>query len=143
LGEQRVARHHRHVALAHLTGFKQSADAALVALGRRGHVGAVEHAVLMGAPVPASAPEEWAAARAATAGRLVAARCATDLALATLYRAEHLAQPAGLRAVPDAAALGVECADVSDLVAGHASWPEAVPRVMARLRLRAHDEAAP
>jgi hypothetical protein len=65
------------------------------------------------------------------------------LALATLYRAEHLAHPAGLVGVAGAEALGVECADVSDLVAGHASWPDAVPRVMARLRLRAHDEAAP
>jgi hypothetical protein len=120
------------------------AFAALTTLGHRGHTGAVEHAVLLGAPVPCDAPADWAAARSATAGRLIAARCTTDLALATLYRAEHLgAHPAGLRAVVDADVLGVECADVSDLVAGHASWPEALPRVMTRLRLRAHDEAEP
>lgn len=120
------------------------AFAALTTLGHRGHTGAVEHAVLMGAPIPCDAPADWTAARTATAGRLIAARCTSDLALATLYRAEHLgAHPAGLRAVAGAAELGIECADVSDLVVGHAGWPEAVPRVMARLRLRAHDEAEP
>ena len=133
----------RPVSLVAFGAGARVAFAALVALGHRGHVGAVEHAVLLGAPVPANAPAQWAAARAATAGRFISARCTTDLALATLYRTEHLAHPAGLVAVADAAALGVECADVSDLVTGHASWPDAVPRVMARLRLRAHDEAAP
>ena len=33
--------------------------------------GIVEHAVLLGAPVRADAPAEWAAARAVVAGRLV------------------------------------------------------------------------
>lgn len=33
--------------------------------------GIVEHAVLLGAPVRADAPAEWAAARAVVAGRLI------------------------------------------------------------------------
>jgi len=37
LGEQRVARHHRHVALADLAGFKQAADAALRLNATRHH----------------------------------------------------------------------------------------------------------
>jgi hypothetical protein len=133
---------------------------ALRELARRGVRGVVECAVLIGAPVPASAPE-WAEARAAVAGRLVNVYSANDLVLGVLYRAGHLAAPAGLRPVGTTASAGdvggneaasasssacccvcVEDVNLSAVVAGHTAYPGAVPELLALLGLTPEDEAA-
>jgi hypothetical protein len=129
---------------------------ALRELARRGCRGVVECAVLIGAPVPAGAAE-WAEARAAVAGRLVNVYSANDLVLGVLYRAGHLAAPAGLR--PVGVAIGttddgsssatseqrcvcVEDVNFSAVVAGHTAYPGAVPELLALLGLTHEDEAA-
>jgi hypothetical protein len=131
---------------------------ALRELARRGCRGVVECAVLIGAPVPTSAPE-WAEARSAVAGRLVNVYSANDLVLGVLYRAGHLAAPAGLRPVGTTASASaggdaggneaasvccvcVEDVNLSAVVAGHTAYPGAVPELLALLGLTPEDEAA-
>jgi hypothetical protein len=128
---------------------------ALRELARRGCRDVVEAALLIGAPV-SSKPHHWAAARSVVAGRLVNVYSENDLVLGVLYRAGHLAAPAGLRAVNGGApgagdgasaaglparSLGVEDVNFSAVVAGHTAYPAAVPELLALLGLFADDDA--
>lgn len=102
--------------------------ACLMALARRGAFGLVEHAVLLGGPVP-SDPAAWRAMRSVVAGRLVNVYSRQDYVLAFLYRTSSAQLGvAGIQPVDHVH--GVENYDVTDHVAGHLKYMHVTGKIL-------------
>ncbi|GJP49805.1 hypothetical protein CLOM_g8973 [Closterium sp. NIES-68] len=93
---------------------------------------AVERAVLLGAPLPAS-DAKWALARSVVAGRLVNGYSTNNWELAILYRGSFLAS--GVAAIQPVPTDGVENVDLSLLVDGHSGYPGAISHILSFLNM--------
>jgi hypothetical protein len=103
----------------------------LLELDRLGVRGAVQDVFLIAAPLP-TAPDQWRAARRATAGRLVNGFSRNDWLLGALYSAGGLfGAAAGLEPVVGVA--GVENVDLTQVAGGHLEFLAAMGEVMGAL----------
>ncbi|CAO3592728.1 unnamed protein product [Absidia cylindrospora] len=100
-------------------------------LSRRKIYGAIDHVVLMGAPVPSDDTELWKNAKSVVSGRFVNCYTADDWVLAYVYRLHSLeTKVSGLAPVPFD---GIE--NVALDLDGHTSYRDAVPTIMMNINL--------
>ncbi|OQV05302.1 hypothetical protein CLAIMM_10067 isoform 2 [Cladophialophora immunda] len=111
----------------------------LLTLAKREAFGLVDHAVLLGSPVPADAAQ-WRAMRAVVAGRLVNVSSRQDYILAFLYRTSSAQlSVAGLQDIEGV--VGVENFDLSDRVSGHLKYMHMTGPILREIGWADLDEA--
>ncbi|ORZ19860.1 hypothetical protein BCR42DRAFT_459964 [Absidia repens] len=102
-----------------------------IELYRREIYGAIDHVVLMGAPIPSDDAELWGNAKSVVAGRFVNCYTADDWVLAYVYRLHSLeTKVSGLAPVPFD---GIE--NVSLDLDGHTSYRDGIPSIMSQINL--------
>jgi hypothetical protein len=108
---------------------------ALVELSRLGVRGAVESAVLMGAPVEVddAQAEEWQAARSVVVGRLVNAFSPSDLTLSLIHRCKTFDVVSVIAGLSPVHVNGIENSDISDLINTHEDYETKLPMILERL----------
>ncbi|EJU02650.1 DUF726-domain-containing protein [Dacryopinax primogenitus] len=105
---------------------------ALVELAKQRAYGIVQDVVMLGGAITAST-KTWHAVRSVTAGRLINGYARNDWVLNYLFRASvgGLYTVAGLRPIEDVP--GIENVDVTDKIAGHASYRVYMPVILHQL----------
>ncbi|ODV82210.1 DUF726-domain-containing protein, partial [Suhomyces tanzawaensis NRRL Y-17324] len=118
-----------------LVGFSLGARllySCLIELAKRGGYGLIENVIILGNPIAVKV-DQMALARSVVSGRFVNGYSKKDWILGYLFRATGggILSVAGLSPIENV--YGVENVDCTDLVEGHMSYRQAIPKIMKKM----------